>query len=81
MNDESTKNMPDSRRFEERVFARFDSIFARFDSIDARLQSLIETEAARHDLEVKSMWEQLRKIDSLKKDNVGVDQLGGGNAY
>ena len=48
MNEERTRDLPDNRSFEERVFARFDTIDARFDatehhfevrfgSIDARL--------------------------------------------
>src|ERR1700704_2055244 len=41
MSEETTRDLSDSRSFEERVFARFDAMEARFDarfsSIDARL--------------------------------------------
>jgi archaellum component FlaC len=40
MGEETTQNIPDSRSFEERVFARFDAMDARFDSIDARLNGM-----------------------------------------
>ena len=74
-----TKNMPDGRSFEERVFARFDGL-------DARLQSL-ETQAERRALETKPIWERAlaeilevresvanveRKIDILSRDIVQV---------
>ena|SRR2546423_1814983 len=40
MSEEKTKEQPDTRSFEERVFARFDAIDARFDAIDARFDAL-----------------------------------------
>ena len=40
MNEEQTRDLPDRRSFEDRVFARFDSMDARFDSMDARINSL-----------------------------------------
>jgi len=92
MSDETTQNMPDGRSFEERVFARLDSI-------DARLQSL-ENQAERRALETKPIWERalaeilevkerlgaleqvsnqmVRKIDVLGKDmlTLRADQTG-----
>ncbi len=50
MSEENTQNMPDGRSFEERVFARFDSL-------DARLQKL-ESEAERRAIETKPIWER-----------------------
>jgi hypothetical protein len=79
MSEELTKNIPDGRSFEERVFARFDSL-------DTRLQTL-ETQAARRALETKPIWERAlaeilevresvanveRKIDVLSRDIVPV---------
>ncbi len=79
MSEELTKNMPDGRSFEERVFARFDDL-------DARLQTL-ETQAERRALETKPIWERAlaeilevregvanveRKIDVLSRDIVQV---------
>jgi len=40
MNEEPTRQLPDNRSFEERVFARFDVIDARFDRIDNRFNAV-----------------------------------------
>src|SRR5439155_2693748 len=40
MNKEPTKELPNKRSFEERVFARFDAFDVRFDSVDARFDSV-----------------------------------------
>jgi len=79
MSEEPTQNVSDGRSFEERVFARLDSI-------DARLQSL-ELQAERRALETKPIWERAlaeilelrrsvenveRKIDILSRDIVQV---------
>ena len=40
MNEEPTKDLSDRRSFEERVFARFDSVDARFDVVDARFEAV-----------------------------------------
>jgi chromosome segregation ATPase len=100
MSEGITQGIPDGRSFEERVFARFDAIDARFDitdsrldamdsrlqSFDLRLQSL-ETQAERHALETKPIWERAlaeilkvkeglanveRKLDVLTRDIVQV---------
>jgi hypothetical protein len=86
MSEEPTKDIPDGRSFEERVFARFDSIDARLQSFDSRLEAL-ETQAERRALETKPIWERAlaeilglrrsvenveRKIDVLSRDIVQV---------
>ena len=64
MSEERTRDLPDNRSFEERVFARFDRIEARldamearfdarFDALDSRVQAL-ESKA----LDTKPIWEQ-----------------------
>lgn len=40
MNEEPTRELADNRSFEERVFARFDSIDTRFDRIDKRFNTV-----------------------------------------
>jgi tetrahydromethanopterin S-methyltransferase subunit G len=40
MKDDTTKENPGARSFEERVFARLDAIDARFDAIDARFDAI-----------------------------------------
>ena len=77
MDQETTKNMPDGRSFEERVFARFDAL-------DARLQ-MLESEAERRAVETKPIWERAlaeiltvsQKLDTVeRKLNVlGQDML------
>jgi len=86
MSEEPTQNVSDGRSFEERVFARLDSIDARLDSVDARLLAL-ELQAERRALETKPIWERAlaeilevkrglenveRKIDVLSHDIVQV---------
>lgn len=81
MSEEHTQNIPDSRSFEERVFARFDvvdshldsvdsrrdAIDLRFDALDSRLQKL-ETESERRSLEIKPIWERaLAQILELRQ--------------
>ena|SRR5205085_1286791 len=86
MSEEPTQNISDGRSFEERVFARLDSIDSRLDSVDARLLAL-ESQAERRALETKPIWERAlaeilevkrglenveRKIDVLSHDIVQV---------
>jgi chromosome segregation ATPase len=40
MSEETTRDLSDKRSFEERVFARFDSIDARFGTVDARFDAM-----------------------------------------
>jgi hypothetical protein len=61
MSEETTQNMPDGHSFEERIFARLDSI-------DARLQSL-ENQAERRALETKPIWERaLQEIMETRRE-------------
>jgi hypothetical protein len=74
MSEDKTKEISDTRSFEERVFMRFDAMDARFDAIDARLvrveerldrveERLDRLEARVENLEIKQydtrlIWEQ-----------------------
>jgi len=86
MSEEPAQNISDGRSFEERVFARLDSIDARLDSVDSRLEAL-ELQAERRAIETKPIWERAlaeimevkrglenveRKIDVLSRDIVQV---------
>ena len=63
MSEESTQNMTDGRSFEERVFARFDSIDARLQNVETRLERL---EAKSYD--TKPVWERaLAEILEVKE--------------
>jgi chromosome segregation ATPase len=53
MHEDPTKELPDKRSFEERVFARFDTVDARFDTVDARLEKL-----EAHSYDTKPIWER-----------------------
>lgn len=68
MNEERTRDLPDNRSFEERVFARFDRVDARLDGLDIRVHAL-EARA----LDTKPIWERaLTEILEVKK---GVEDL------
>jgi tetrahydromethanopterin S-methyltransferase subunit G len=69
MGAETARNPSDNRSFEERVFARFDSIDAqfgameaRFDALDSRVQAL-----ESRSLDTKPIWERaLAEILNIK---------------
>ncbi|HKG13439.1 MAG TPA: hypothetical protein VKB12_08865 [Pyrinomonadaceae bacterium] len=86
MSEENTQNLPDTRSFEERVFARFDAIDAGLLDLNARVERL-EAESERRALDTKPIWERAlaeigalgqrfdaleRKVDALE---VKVDEL------
>lgn len=75
MNEEPTRNLSDPRSFEERVFARFDSIDARFslvdqrfDTVDARLEKL---ESRNYD--TKPIWE--RALKTIMETGLEVGEI------
>jgi chromosome segregation ATPase len=73
MSENTTQETPDARSFEERIFARFDSLDtrldtldARFDNLDGRLTSLEKTVDARLH-ETRPIWEVvLSRLDSVE---------------
>jgi tetrahydromethanopterin S-methyltransferase subunit G len=75
MNEDPTRELPDNRSFEERVFARFDRIDARLERVEARLDGLdirVHALEARA-LDTKPIWERaLVEILEVKK---GVDDI------
>ncbi len=73
MSDDSTNKLPDAVSFEERVFARFDSLDARMTSVETTL------EAKAYD--TKPIWERaLAEILGTREDVANlarkVDVLG-----
>jgi chromosome segregation ATPase len=68
MNEEPTRELPNKKSFEERVFARFDSIDTRFDTVDARLEKL---EARGYD--TKPIWE--RALAAIMKTGLEVGEI------
>jgi hypothetical protein len=68
MSEENTQNILEGHSFEERVFARLDSI-------DARLQSL-ENQAEQRALETKPIWERaLAEILEVKERLGALEQV------
>lgn len=47
MSDNPTRETPDSRSFEERVFARFDALDARMDRFEVRIEAKLDALDAR----------------------------------
>jgi len=74
MSEENTQNLPDSRSFEERVFARFDAIDAGLRDLNARVEKL-EAESERRAVETKPIWE--RALTEIVAVNQKVDALSG----
>lgn len=73
MSDNPTRETPDSRSFEERVFARFDALDTRMgnferrmDSFESRLTSLEEKVDARL-RETRPIWEAMQtRLDGIE---------------
>ena len=73
MSEEQAQNLPDGRSFEERVFARFDTLDARFDNMEARIEGMdgrlqvLERKA----YDTKPIWEQaLKEIAEVRREMV-----------
>lgn len=88
MGEETTHSLPDSRSFEERVFARFDAFDARFDALDAGIRDLngrverlearvesLEAESQRRAADTKPIWERaLAEIGAVRQDVAALSQ-------
>src|SRR2546423_7292877 len=88
MGEERTRDLPDNRSFEERVFARFDAIEARFDArfnaldgrfdaVDSRLNNLdsrVQALEAKA-LDTKPIWERaLAEILAVKERVLSIER-------
>jgi chromosome segregation ATPase len=88
MSDNPTRETPDSRSFEERVFARFDTLDTRMgrfesrldslemkvDALDGRLTALEEKVDARL-RETRPIWEAvLMRLDGVEKRLEGIEK-------
>ena len=73
MSEDKTAETPDPRSFEERVFARFDTLDARLANVEARLEKL---EAKSYD--TKPIWERaLAEIQETRAEMIErFDNLG-----
>ena len=73
MSEETTQNISNNGSFEERIFARLDSIDSRLQSFDSRMESFdarlqaLEIQAEKRALETKPIWERaLAEIVEVK---------------
>ena len=74
MSDNPTQEMPDSRSFEERVFARFDALDARLDRFESRLTSLEEKADARL-RETRPIWEAMQaRLEDIEGEVKSVNR-------
>jgi len=74
MSEENTQNLPDTRSFEERVFARFDAIDAGLRDLNTRVERL-EAESERRAVETKPIWERaLAEIVSVREELASLSQ-------
>ena len=80
MSENRTRDLPDNRSFEERVFARFDAMDARFDGVDARLDGLdtrIQVLESRA-YDTKPIWERALAeaiADSKRKFGILIEDV------
>jgi chromosome segregation ATPase len=88
MSEEHTQNLPDTRSFEERVFARFDALDARMARMESSLGDLntrverLEAESERRAVETKPIWERAlaeivalgQKVDALERKVDGLER-------
>jgi chromosome segregation ATPase len=66
LSDNPTRETPDSRSFEERVFARFDALDTRMDRHESRLTTL-EHKVDAHLRETRPIWEAMQtNLESIK---------------
>src|ERR671937_209602 len=82
MSDEhGTRETPDARSFEERVFARFDSLDVRLNGFETRLDRLdgglsaLEDKVERRMQDTRPIWEQVN--ERLGKLETGVQEFRG----
>jgi hypothetical protein len=74
MSEEMTHNLSDSRSFEERVFARFDTLDAGIRDLNVRVERL-EAESQRRAVETKPLWERaLAEIAATRQDVAALDR-------
>lgn len=86
MSEENTRERPDNRSFEHRVFARFDAMDARFDTMERRFDARFDAVDARFDgldvrvqaleskaFDTKPIWE--RALSEILEVKQGVEMI------
>jgi chromosome segregation ATPase len=78
MNDNPTRETPDSHSFEERVFARFDSLDARIDRIEVKVDALdgrltaLEEKIDSRIRETRPIWEAMQADLTNVRDDLAT---------
>lgn len=89
MSDNPTNEFPNSRSFEERIFARFDSLDARIDRFESRIEgkvdaldrrlTVLEEKVDARLRETRPIWEAvLTRLDGVENRLDGVENRLGG---
>ncbi|HEX8147921.1 MAG TPA: hypothetical protein VF591_12140 [Pyrinomonadaceae bacterium] len=74
MSEEATHSLPDSRPFEDRVFARFDALDAGIRELNVRVEQL-EAESQRRAADTKPIWERaLAEIAAVRQDVIALGE-------
>ena len=84
MSDNPTQEMPDSRSFEERVFARFDALDARINSFESRIEvkvdaldgrlTTLEEKVDTRLRETRPLWEAVQvRLEGVENRLGGVE--------
>jgi chromosome segregation ATPase len=67
MSEETTQNIPDGRSFEQRVFARFDSLDARLTTLEERVDVRLH--------ETRPIWEAvLSRLDNIESEMKAINR-------
>lgn len=81
MSENITQGTPDARSFEERVFARFDTLDARLDGMDERFNALdarmtaLEEKVDTRLHETRPIWEAvLSRLDNIESEIKSVNR-------
>jgi chromosome segregation ATPase len=81
MSEGTPHDLPDRRSFEERVFARFDTVDAGLRDLNGRVQRLeerverLESESERRAVETKPIWERaLAEIAAVRQEVAALGQ-------
>jgi len=73
MNKDPTKELPNKRSFEERVFARFDAVDVRFDAFDVRFDS-VDVRFDAVDARFDTVDTRLEKLEASSYDTKPIWQ-------
>lgn len=74
MGEDTIRGLPDSRPFEERVFARFDAMDARFDAVDRRFDAVearfegVDARLDKIDIRLEGLDQRVQALEAKALD-------------